>query len=212
MFKNSESQKLRISETQKIRKPNMKTYTKTGDKGTTSLIGGTRVNKDDVRLEAYGTFDELSAFVAVLSDSEGVDAHEIDVFDRIQNNLLVLESCLALETTDNGQQATEMSKYIPRLTEDDVKFLEDEIDAINAQLEPLKYLIIPGGNILSSRAHVCRTVCRRAERNLVRMDREYDVDDILRRFVNRLSDYFFVLSRLFMNRAGVAEKPWKPVK
>ena len=181
-------------------------YTKTGDKGTTSLIGGTRVSKDDIRLDAYGTFDELSAFVAVLGDSEGVEAHEIEVMDRIQNCLLVLESCLALETS------AEMSKYIPRLTEDDVKFLEDEIDAINAQLEPLKYLIVPGGNILSSRAHVCRTVCRRAERNLVRMGAEYEVDDVLRRFVNRLSDYFFVLSRYFMRQAGVAEKPWKPVK
>ena len=170
------------------------------------MIGGTRVSKDDIRLEAYGTFDELSAFVAVLGDSEGVGAHEIEVMDRIQNCLLVLESCLALETS------AEMSKYIPRLTEDDVKFLEDEIDAVNAQLEPLKYLIVPGGNILSSRAHVCRTVCRRAERNLVRMGAEYEVDDVLRRFVNRLSDYFFVLSRLFMKQAGVAEKPWKPIK
>ena len=170
------------------------------------MIGGTRVSKDDIRLDAYGTFDELSAFVAVLGDSEGVEAHEIEVMDRIQNCLLVLESCLALETS------AEMSKYIPRLTEDDVKFLEDEIDAINAQLEPLKYLIVPGGNILSSRAHVCRTVCRRAERNLVRMGAEYEVDDVLRRFVNRLSDYFFVLSRYFMRQAGVAEKPWKPVK
>ena len=178
-------------------------YTKTGDKGTTSLIGGTRVSKDDIRLEAYGTFDELSAFVAVLGDSEGVGAHEIEVMDRIQNCLLVLESCLALDS----QQSR-----VPRLTEDDVKFLEDEIDAVNAQLEPLKYLIVPGGNILSSRAHVCRTVCRRAERNLVRMGAEYEVDDVLRRFVNRLSDYFFVLSRLFMKQAGVAEKPWKPIK
>ena len=183
-------------------------YTKTGDKGTTSLIGGTRVSKDDIRLEAYGTFDELSAFVAVLGDSEGVDAHEIEVFDRIQNNLLVLESCLALES----QSSAEISKYIPRLTEDDVTFLEHEIDAINAQLEPLKYLIIPGGNILASKAHVCRTVCRRAERNLVRMGGEYEVDDVLRRFVNRLSDYFFVLSRYFMKKANVAEKPWKPAK
>ena len=183
-------------------------YTKTGDKGTTSLIGGTRVSKDDIRLEAYGTFDELSAFVAVLGDSEGVDAHEIEVFDRIQNNLLVLESCLALES----QSSAEVSKYIPRLTEDDVTFLEHEIDAINAQLEPLKYLIIPGGNILSSRAHVCRTVCRRAERNLVRMGGEYEVDDVLRRFVNRLSDYFFVLSRYFMKKANIVEKPWKPAK
>ncbi len=183
-------------------------YTKTGDKGTTSLIGGTRVNKDDIRLETYGTFDELSAFVAVLGDSEGVDAHELEVMDRIQNSLLILESCLALE----DQQATEMSKYIPRLTEDDVKFLENEIDAVNAQLDPLKYLVIPGGNILSSKAHVCRTVCRRAERNLVRMGREYEVDENIRKFVNRLSDYFFVLSRLFMKRAGVDEKPWKPMK
>ena len=183
-------------------------YTKTGDKGTTSLIGGTRVSKDDIRLEAYGTFDELSAFVAVLGDSEGVESHEIEVFERIQNSLLVLESCLALES----QSSAEVSKYIPRLTEDDVTFLEHEIDAINAQLEPLKYLIIPGGNILSSRAHVCRTVCRRAERNLVRMGGEYEVDDVLRRFVNRLSDYFFVLSRYFMKKANISEKPWKPAK
>ena len=183
-------------------------YTKTGDKGTTSLIGGTRVNKDDIRLETYGTFDELSAFVAVLGDTEGVDTHELEVMDRIQNSLLILESCLALE----DQQTTEMSKYIPRLTEDDVKFLENEIDAVNAQLDPLKYLVIPGGNILSSKAHVCRTVCRRAERNLVRMGREYEVDENIRKFVNRLSDYFFVLSRLFMKRAGVDEKPWKPMK
>ena len=188
----------------------MKIYTKTGDKGTTSLIGGMRVNKDDVRLEAYGTFDELSAFVAVLSDSEGVEQHQIEVMDRIQNCLLILESCLALETTDNGQRTTD--KYIPQLTEDDVFFLESEIDAINAQLEPMKSLIIPGGNILSSRAHVCRTVCRRAERRLVEMGREYEVDDILRRFVNRLSDYFFILSRYFMKQAGVDEKPWKPMR
>ena len=85
----------------------MKIYTKTGDKGTTSLIGGTRVRKDDVRLEAYGTFDELSAFVAVLSDSEGVEQHQVEVMDRIQSCLLILESCLALETTDNRRQTTD---------------------------------------------------------------------------------------------------------
>lgn len=187
----------------------MKIYTKTGDKGTTSLIGGSRVSKDDVRLEAYGSFDELSAFVAVLSDSEGITEHEIEVMDKIQNCLLVLESCLALEASD-GQK--EMGKYIPQLTEEDVLFLEGEIDAMNASLEPLKYLIIPGGNILASRAHVCRTVCRRAERNLVQMGREYEVDDNIRRFVNRLSDYFFILARVFMSRFGVAEKPWKPTR
>ncbi len=189
----------------------MKIYTKTGDKGTTSLIGGTRVSKDDVRLEAYGTFDELSAFIAMLSDSEGVERHEIEVMDRIQNCLLVLESCLALEPTADSQQPT-VKKYIPEITEADVKFLEDEIDAMNLQLEPLKCLIIPGGNILSSRCHVCRTVCRRAERRLVEMGREYDVDENIRRFVNRLSDYFFTLSRLYMKRVGVEEKPWKPTR
>ncbi len=191
----------------------MKIYTKTGDKGTTSLIGGTRVSKDDVRLEAYGTFDELSAFIAVLSDSEGVERHEIEVMDKIQNWLLVLESCLALESQrDDETTRQQVKKYIPEITEDDVKFLEDEIDAINSQLEPLKSLIIPGGNILSSRCHVCRTVCRRAERRLVEMGREYDVDENIRRFVNRLSDYFFTLSRLFMKQEGVDEKPWKPMK
>lgn len=191
----------------------MKIYTKTGDKGTTSLIGGTRVSKDDVRLEAYGTFDELSAFIAVLSDSEGIERHEIEVMDRIQNSLLVIESCLALESQrDDETTRQQVKKYIPEITEDDVKFLEDEIDAINSQLEPLKSLIIPGGNILSSRCHVCRTVCRRAERRLVEMGREYDVDENIRRFVNRLSDYFFTLSRLFMKQEGVDEKPWKPMK
>ena len=189
----------------------MKIYTKTGDKGTTSLIGRTRVSKDDVRLEAYGTFDELSAFIALLSDSEGVERHEIEVMDRIQNSLLVIESCLALEPTSSSQQPT-VKKYIPEITEADVKFLEDEIDAMNEQLEPLKYLIIPGGNILSSKSHVCRTICRRAERRLVEMCREYEVDDNIRRFVNRLSDYFFTLSRLYMKRAGLEEKPWKPMK
>ena len=188
----------------------MKIYTKTGDKGTTSLIGGTRVSKDDVRLEAYGTFDELSAFVAVLSDSEGIEQHQLEVLDKIQSCLLVLESCLALEPTANSQQP--IAKYIPQLTENDVLFLESEIDAMNAELDPIKSLIIPGGNILSSKAHVCRTVCRRAERRLVEMGGIYEVDEVLRRFVNRLSDYFFTLSRVFMKRAGVAEKPWKPMK
>ena len=191
----------------------MKIYTKTGDKGTTSLIGGTRVSKDDVRLEAYGTFDELSAFVAVLSDSEGVERHEIEVMDKIQNCLLVLESCLALESQrDDETTRQQVKKYIPEITEADVKFLEDEIDAMNLQLEPLRCLIIPGGNILSSRCHVCRTVCRRAERRLVEMGREYEVDENIRRFVNRLSDYFFTLSRLYMKRVGVEEKPWKPMR
>ena len=191
----------------------MKIYTKTGDKGTTSLIGGTRVSKDAVRLEAYGTFDELSAFIAVLSDSEGVERHEIEVMDKIQNCLLVLESCLALESQrDDETTRQQVKKYIPEITEADVKFLEDEIDAMNLQLEPLRHLIIPGGNILSSRCHVCRTVCRRAERRLVEMAREYEVEENLRRFVNRLSDYFFTLSRLYMKRVGVEEKPWKPMK
>lgn len=205
----SASQIFRFSDFQIQKK--MKIYTKTGDKGTTSLIGGTRVSKDDVRLEAYGTFDELSAFIAVLSDSEGVERHEIEVMDKIQNCLLVLESCLALESQrDDETTRQQVKKYIPEITEADVKFLEDEIDAMNLQLEPLRHLIIPGGNILSSRCHVCRTVCRRAERRLVEMGREYEVDENIRRFVNRLSDYFFTLSRLYMKRVGVDEKPWKP--
>lgn len=167
------------------------TYTKTGDKGTTSLIGGTRVPKYDDRVEAYGTVDELSAFIGVLYDQEGVPDAIRETLGVIQNKLFTLESHFALDKT------SEVSKMIPELTEEDVAFLEREIDAMNAELPLLRSFVIPGGNLKASQCHVCRTVCRRAERQGWRLASHEEVDAIDLRYLNRLSDYFFVLAREF---------------
>lgn len=175
----------------------MKVYTKTGDKGTTSLVNGTRVGKDDVRLEAYGTLDELSAFIAVLMDS--TDKYN-DVFKRIQERLLVAECLLATDET------SELRKQLPQMEEADVEGIERFIDEMNEGLKPLNSLIIPGGNLMASKCHVCRTVCRRAERAVVRMSRQHDVNPVIMRYLNRLSDMFFVMSRVFSE----GDTKWQP--
>ena len=175
----------------------MKVYTKTGDKGTTSLVNGTRVGKDDLRLEAYGTLDELSAFIAVLMDS--TDRFN-DVFKRIQERLLVAECLLATDET------SELRKQLPQMEESDVEGIEKFIDEMNETLKPLNSLIIPGGNLLASKCHVCRTVCRRAERAVVRMSRQHEVNPVIMRYLNRLSDMFFVMSRVFSE----GDNKWQP--
>ena len=177
----------------------MKVYTKTGDNGTTSLVNGTRVGKDDLRLEAYGTLDELSAFIAVLMDS--TDRFN-DVFKRIQERLLVAECLLATDET------SELRKQLPQMEESDVEGIEKFIDEMNEGLKPLNSLIIPGGNLLASKCHVCRTVCRRAERAVVRMSRQHDVNTVIMRYLNRLSDMFFVMSRVFSE----GDTKWEPGK
>lgn len=182
----------------------MKIYTKTGDSGTTSLVGGTRISKDDIRLEAYGTVDELSAFVAVLQDSEGIDDSHLPEFDRIQVNLLVIESLLATEND------CEYKKNMPQLHEEEVDRLERWIDELTDSLPPLRNLVIPGGHILSSKCHLCRTVCRRAERRIIGLSRQYPVNEVIMKYLNRLSDTFFVLSRYYLNKFNKEEKPWKP--
>ena len=175
----------------------MKVYTKTGDKGTTSLVNGTRVGKDDIRLEAYGTLDELSAFIAVLMDST---ERFNDVFRHIQERLLVAECLLATDET------SELRKQLPQMEESDVESIEKFIDEMNEGLKPLNSLIIPGGNLLASKCHVCRTVCRRAERAVVRMSRHHDVNPVIMRYLNRLSDMFFVMSRVFSE----GDNKWQP--
>ena len=167
------------------------TYTRTGDEGKTSLIGGLRVAKFDDRVEAYGTVDELSAFIGVLNDQEGVTEAMKSVLGVIQNKLFTLESHFALD------ENSEVKKMIPVLTVDDVTYLEHEIDVMNAQLPELKSFVIPGGNLKASYAHVCRTVCRRAERQGWRLAAQHPIDSIDLKYLNRLSDYFFVLSRFF---------------
>lgn len=167
------------------------TYTKTGDTGKTSLIGGKRVPKYDDRVEAYGSVDELSAVIGVLNDLEGVSDEVRETLGVIQKKLFTLESHFALD------KASEVSKMIPMLEEADVQFLEGHIDRMNAELPELKAFVIPGGNLKASVSHVCRTVCRRAERQGWRLASHEEVDAIDLRYLNRLSDYFFVLARYF---------------
>ena len=178
------------------------TYTKTGDQGTTSLIGGKRVSKYDDRVEAYGTVDELSAVIGVLHDLEGVSEEIRTVLGVIQNKLFTLESHFALD------RASEVSKMIPSLEEEDVLFLEGHIDRMNAELPELRAFVIPGGNMRASVSHVCRTVCRRAERRGWLLASREEVDDIDLRYLNRLSDYFFVLSRYFDFLSNRHETCW----
>ena len=182
------------------------TYTKTGDEGKTSLIGGLRVAKYDDRVEAYGTVDELSAFIGVLNDQEGISDELKSVLSVIQNKLFTLESHFALD------ENSEVKKMIPVLTADDVAFLEHEIDVMNEQLPELKSFVIPGGNLKASHAHVCRTVCRRAERQGWRLASQHPIDTIDLKYLNRLSDYFFVLARFFGFLEKSNETSWESTK
>lgn len=179
------------------------TYTRTGDEGKTSLIGGLRVPKYDDRVEAYGTVDELSAFIGVLNDQEGIADELKSVLGIIQNKLFTLESHFALD------ENSEVKKMIPVLATEDVAFLEHEIDVMNAQLPELKSFVIPGGNLKASYAHVCRTVCRRAERQGWRLAAQHPIDLVDLKYLNRLSDYFFVLARFFVYLEDSKEISWK---
>lgn len=184
----------------------MKTYTRTGDEGTTALVGGLRVAKFDDRVEAYGTVDELSAFVAVLHDQEGVAEEVKQVLQTIQDKLLIIESHFALES------GTEIKKLMPQLAAEDVCRLEQHIDSMNAHLPELKAFVVPGGNLKASYAHVCRTVCRRAERIGWKLASEHEVELEDLKYLNRLSDFFFVLARCFCCAANISEKCWKSVR
>ena len=157
----------------------------------TSLIGGKRVPKYDERVETYGTVDELSAFIGVLNDLDNVPTSVQSVLQVIQNKLFIMESHFAMDCE------SEVGKMIPPITTEDVSFLEKEIDKMNEQLPELKAFVIPGGNLKASYCHVCRTVCRRAERQAWRMMKEFPVDEIDLKYLNRLSDFFFVLARYF---------------
>ena len=184
----------------------MKVYTKTGDRGTTSLIGGERVSKTDERVEAYGTVDELTAFVALLSDrlreASSAPAGIVEELNRIQSRLMTVEALLASDPAGR--------KQVPPLPEDAVSWLETRIDAMQAEVPPIDKFTIPGGHTAVSLCHVCRTVCRRAERSALRADAQYGVDPATLAWLNRLSDYFYVLGRLLTSFYGVQETLWIP--
>lgn len=163
-------------------------YTKTGDKGTTALVGGTRVPKSHVRLDAYGTIDELNSFVGLLI-CQITDPDVLKVLSFIQQKLFTVGSYLATETEAISPKAASI------ITDENIKLLESEMDRMDGELPPIRQFILPGGSESSCRAHICRTVARRAERCIYRVKNEYPVEDNIIIFVNRLSDYFFILAR-----------------
>ncbi len=180
----------------------MKIYTKTGDKGTTSLIGGTRVPKYDLRIESYGTVDELSAWIGLIRDQE-IDSMIIDDLIEVQDRLFTIESMLACDTTPSKLK-------IPEVAESDIKFLENRIDSMNIELPELKSFLLPGGNTIVSYCHISRTICRRAERLVIQMDEQYKVSSLILAYLNRLSDYLFILSRKIAKDNNAKELLWKP--
>ena len=181
-----------------------KIYTKTGDLGKTSLIGGTKVPKNNIRIDAYGTIDELNSFVGLTADQLNHEHSKI-ILKEIQDRLFTIGSSLACDPDK------ESKLKIPDLKETDIELLEKEIDKMNDDLADMKSFILPGGHVAISTAHVTRCVCRRAERLCVNMQ-EHDlfVDPLVIKYLNRLSDYLFVLARFIGHLLGVEDIPWKP--
>jgi len=182
----------------------MKIYTKAGDQGKTSLIGGTRVPKSHIRIESYGTVDELNSFIGLLNDLVVDEKINADL-KEIQDRLFTVGSSLACDPEK------ESALRIPDLKEEDILRLENAMDAMNEVLAPMKSFIIPGGHQAISTAHIARCVCRRAERWCVNMQEEdLFVETLVIKYLNRLSDYLFTLARYIGHLNGVADLPWKP--
>jgi cob(I)alamin adenosyltransferase len=182
----------------------MKIYTKGGDKGETSLLGGTRVPKYHERIEAYGTLDELNSFIGLLRD-QVKDMHTREILLDIQENIFVAESHLASDKPGNLQ-------HLPKISEESIDLLEREIDMMNDKLPELKSFILPGGHPVVSYCHISRTICRRAERLTIKVKEKYEINNEIIKYLNRLSDYFFVLARKFSYELNAREILWEPRK
>lgn len=180
----------------------MKIYTKTGDTGTTSLFGGRRVSKADLRIETYGTVDELNSYIGLLRDQQANSSRK-ELLVEIQDRLFTMGSMLATEPGNTKVK-------IPILSENDIKFLESQIDEMESSLPAMKSFVLPGGHQSVSFCHVARTVCRRAERLVVALHSIEEIDELVIKYLNRLSDFLFVLSRKMTQELGAEETPWKP--
>ena len=188
-------------------------YTKTGDNGTTSLVGGTRVKKCAPRVESYGTVDELNSHIGLLAEMLRELASNVDMdskerfmechsqMKKVQNRLFIVQTLLATE--DEGTYAK-----LPQLDVGDTEEIEHWIDCMDSQLPKLKSFVIPGGSTASAQAHVCRTVCRRAERKIVRLAEEEKVDEKIKKYINRTSDYLFIMSRYILLLQNKEENFW----
>jgi cob(I)alamin adenosyltransferase len=180
----------------------MKIYTRTGDQGLTSLFGGKRVSKADLRIDTYGTVDELNSWIGVLRDQD-INVNRKTIMLAIQDRLFTMGSMLATEAGNTKVK-------IPTLHEEDIVELEKEIDLMEAVLAPLRSFVLPGGHQAVSFAHVARTICRRAERLATALHQSEFVDGAVIKYLNRLSDYLFVLSRKMAQELGTEESPWQP--
>ena len=180
----------------------MKIYTKTGDKGQTSLIGGTRVPKYHLRIEAYGTVDELNSYLGLIM-CQNIDSHHQQLLKEIQDRLFTVGASLAADPEKSKMK-------IPDLHEADILLLESEMDAMNEVLPPLKHFVLPGGNTVVSYCHIARCVCRRAERLTVELTQDSFVEEKVTIYLNRLSDYLFVLARKLTMDFNAEENIWIP--
>jgi len=180
----------------------MKIYTKTGDKGLTSLIGGTRVPKHHIRIEAYGTIDELNSYIGLVRDQK-IDVNSKKILLETQDRLFTIGAALASDPEKSKMK-------IPDIKEEDIILLEKEIDTMNKTLPELRSFILPGGHSTISFCHLARCVCRRAERLTVHLSEHSFVDEIIIKYLNRLSDYLFVLARKFAQDLKTEQMEWKP--
>jgi cob(I)alamin adenosyltransferase len=191
----------------------MKVYTKKGDKGTTGLIGGTRLPKHHIRIESYGTVDELNSYIGLLRDliNESSKSDRMSpiasamakVLIEIQDRLFTIGSQLAADPVKSKMT-------LPELFESDVTYLENQIDEMDNELPPMKFFVLPGGNVVVSQCHIARCICRRAERLVSQLSESEPVEPLISAYMNRLSDYLFVLSRKLAHELNATETPWKP--
>ena len=179
----------------------MKIYTKTGDKGDTSLFGGQRVPKDALRIEAYGTVDELNSILGVVL-ADTTDERICEILTQVQNQLFELGADLATPRLSNGPT-------VKRIKSKDARVLEKAIDSLEVVLKPVRSFVLPGGAPVAARLHFARTICRRAERAVVRLSRNEDIGEGITVYLNRLSDLLFILARYANHAAGVQEIKWK---
>ncbi len=181
----------------------MKIYTRKGDDGTTGLLGGVRVAKHHARIEAYGNVDELNSYIGLLRDLLVTSQHETLLLS-IQDRLFTIGSHLAVDPAHKGKMK------LPELSEEDVRSLEQAMDALDEVLPPMTNFVLPGGHATVSHCHVARCICRRAERSIVFLHEQEQVDSLILEYINRLSDYLFTLSRVVALEMKAKETPWIP--
>lgn len=189
----------------------MKVYTKTGDKGTTALFGGTRVPKHHIRIDSYGTVDELNSYIGLIRDQE-IDPRAKEILIHIQDRLFTLGAILATDPEKMVLKNGKERLNIPKISEENIELLEQEMDVMNDSLPPMTHFVLPGGHTTVSYCHIARCVCRRAERIASALFELEPFDDRALKYLNRLSDYLFVLARKLSHNLQANEIKWVPEK